>query len=109
MTFPNITLKKLSGLFILLLIIGDDAFQTETKYTPSWMQKYHSPWYLSPKIWTTKLPPEGLQDPKENKEQQMTESKKKSKSLVGFKVDHFPSLVLISRMNQSKKKVEGRH
>ena len=46
------------------------------------MQKYHSPWYLEPKLWTKNLPPGGLQDPKENKEQQMTESKKKSKGLV---------------------------
>jgi len=53
----------------------------ESSYTPSWVGKYHSPWYLDPKLWTAHLPPGGLQDPKENKEQQMTESKKKSNSL----------------------------
>ena len=48
------------------------------------MGKYHSPWYLDPKLWTSHLPAGGLQDPKENKEQQMSESKKKSNSLVWF-------------------------
>eukprot|EP00112_Aurelia_sp_Birch-Aquarium-sp1_P005957 Seg167.1 transcript_id=Seg167.1/GoldUCD/mRNA.D3Y31 product="Protein FAM47E" protein_id=Seg167.1/GoldUCD/D3Y31 len=55
--------------------------QTEPTYTPSWVKKYHSAWYLDPKKWTANVPPEGLQDPKENKEQKMTESKKKSNDL----------------------------
>ena len=59
-------------------------FQAEPTYTPSWIKKYHSARYLDPKKWTTNVPPEGLQDPKENKEQKMTEAKKKSNDLVSI-------------------------
>eukprot|EP00795_Rhopilema_esculentum_P000965 gene966-10731_t len=27
--------------------------EPETKYTPSWVKKYHSPWYLDPKKWSS--------------------------------------------------------
>eukprot|EP00794_Sanderia_malayensis_P007344 gene7344-8164_t len=53
----------------------------ESTYVPSWSKKYHTAWYLDPKKWTSRSPNEKLQDPKENKEKQMSESKKKSKDL----------------------------
>ncbi len=61
----------------------------ESKYTPSWVKKYQTAWYLSPKKWSARLPSEKLQDPKENKEKQMSESKKKSKDLVRFSLVDF--------------------
>lgn len=53
----------------------------DSKYTPSWVKKYQAAWYLDPKKWTLRAANEQLQDPKENKEMKMSESKKKSKDL----------------------------
>ncbi|XP_077984270.1 protein FAM47E-like [Glandiceps talaboti] len=47
-------------------------------YTPSWIKQNYGAWYLNPKTWKRRPVNEPLQDPKELKDKEMSESKKKS-------------------------------
>ena len=52
------------------------------KYEPSWVKFKYGAWYLKPKMWKKRSADEPLMDPKELKEQEMSEAKKKSNDLV---------------------------
>ncbi|KAK3727515.1 hypothetical protein QZH41_009835, partial [Actinostola sp. cb2023] len=51
------------------------------KYTPSWVKVKYGAWYLNPKTWKPRSKDEPLQDPKEQQDKTLSESKKKSQKL----------------------------
>ena len=51
-------------------------------YEPSWVQFKYGAWYLPPKSWKKRNADKPLQDPKELKDLEMSEAKKKSNRLV---------------------------
>lgn len=53
-------------------------------YTPSWVKVKYGAWYLDPKTWKSRAADEPLQDPKEIDDNQMSETKQKSKDLVNY-------------------------
>jgi hypothetical protein len=61
------------------------AFSGE--YEPSWVRFKYGAWYLPTKMWKKRDFEEPLQDPKELKDQEMSEAKKKSNSLVSWEMD----------------------
>lgn len=50
-------------------------------YTPSWVKFKYGGWYLDPKSWKMRSADEPLKDPKELKDEEMSEAKKKSNTL----------------------------
>ena len=54
------------------------------EYKPSWAKFRYGAWYLPAKTWKKMDAEEPLQDPKELKDQEMSESKKKSYQLVNI-------------------------
>ena len=52
------------------------------EYEPSWVKFKYGAWYLPPKMWKRRPEEEALQDPKELKDQEMSEAKKKGNELV---------------------------
>ncbi|XP_070553617.1 protein FAM47E-like [Ptychodera flava] len=59
---------------------GDDqkSQAVSSGYIPSWIKTKYGAWYLNPKTWKLRPADEPLQDPKELKDKEMSESKKKS-------------------------------
>jgi len=51
------------------------------EYEPSWVKFKYGAWYLPPKMWKRRPEEEALQDPKELKDQEMSEAKKKGNEL----------------------------
>ncbi|KAM7443869.1 FAM47 [Porites harrisoni] len=60
---------------------ADKDKQAKGKYVPSWVKVKYGAWYLSPKTWKARPKDEPLQDPKEQQDKTLSESKKKSHKL----------------------------
>lgn len=56
-------------------------WQYSGQYEPSWVKFKYGAWYLDPKSWKKRDAEEPLMDPQELKDKEMSEAKKKSKSL----------------------------
>ena len=52
------------------------------EYEPSWVKFKYGAWYLNPKSWRKMKAEEPLKDPKDLKDDQTSESKKKSNDMV---------------------------
>ncbi|KAK3100779.1 hypothetical protein FSP39_025196 [Pinctada imbricata] len=58
-----------------------NSWKYSGQYEPSWVKFQYGAWYLDPKSWTKRKDDEPLENPKETKDKEMSEAKKKSKSL----------------------------
>ena len=56
--------------------------QAKGKYVPSWVKVKYGAWYLNPRTWKARPKDEPLQDPKDQQDKILSESKKKSQKLV---------------------------
>ncbi len=66
-----------------LVMTCDFKFQSYSgQYEPSWTKFNYGAWYLNPKTWKKRPHDQPLQDPKELKDQEMSDAKKKSNALV---------------------------
>jgi len=57
------------------------AIKKKADYTPSWVKVKYGAWYLDPKTWKAREADKPLRDPREINEKQMTDAKKKTKTL----------------------------
>ncbi|XP_015776409.1 PREDICTED: uncharacterized protein LOC107354440 [Acropora digitifera] len=61
---------------------GDEKDKAKGKYVPSWVKVKYGAWYLNPRTWKARPKDEPLQDPKDQQDKILSESKKKSQKLV---------------------------
>lgn len=60
---------------------GDEKDKAKGKYVPSWVKVKYGAWYLNPRTWKARPKDEPLQDPKDQQDKILSESKKKSQKL----------------------------
>ncbi|XP_068701881.1 protein FAM47E-like isoform X2 [Montipora foliosa] len=60
---------------------ADEKGKAKGKYVPSWVKIKYGAWYLSPRTWKARPKDKPLEDPKDQQDETLSESKKKSQKL----------------------------